>query len=329
MRYARKRWRRLLAVLALPIVAFDCGAEKPMSVGSTATPAGGGMMGKIRPATTKVTPNPEVVRQNKAADSRSAQAERAKVRPKTFEEFEASVYKEAGPNGKYIVNGDTPIADRKHLREFYDQNVHVEPPGQAELAVNVVNGQDGIWNSTKRKNLTYCVSNAFGGRQGQVITAMQTATAAWTQVGDVAFVHVAPQDANCTASNANVVFDVNPVNVNGEYLARAFFPNEPRAARNVLIDESAFHLPAGEKLQLQGILRHELGHTLGFRHEHTRPESGTCFEDADWRPLTDYDAFSVMHYPQCNGGGDWSLKLTDCDNKGIWAAVNTARTPSR
>ncbi|WP_458576345.1 zinc metalloprotease [Aliamphritea spongicola] len=65
-----------------------------------------------------------------------------------------------------------------------------------------------------------------------------------------------------------------------------------------------------------GILRHELGHVLGFRHEHTRAESGTCFEDSEWTPLTSYDPFSVMHYPQCNGQGDWSLSITKQDAKG-------------
>ena len=106
------------------------------------------------------------------------------------------------------------------------------------------------------------------------------------------------------------------VNLNA-YLARAFFPDDARETRNVLIDNSAFELPVGGKLSLTGILRHELGHAIGARHEQTRPESGTCFEDKDWRGVTDYDAFSVMHYPQCNGKGDWSLTLTVQDKNGI------------
>ena len=64
------------------------------------------------------------------------------------------------------------------------------------------------------------------------------------------------------------------------------------------------------------MLRHELGHTLGFRHEHTRPEAGTCFEDTSWRALTAYDSASVMHYPQCNGTQKGDLVLTSLDNQG-------------
>ena len=61
-------------------------------------------------------------------------------------------------------------------------------------------------------------------------------------------------------------------------------------------------------------MAHELGHTLGFRHEHTRPEAGTCFEDNNWRPLTPYDSASIMHYPQCNGGSsDRSSAPTTAD----------------
>jgi hypothetical protein len=56
----------------------------------------------------------------------------------------------------------------------------------------------------------------------------------------------------------------------------------------------------------------------GLRHEHTRPESGTCFEDDNWRPLTPYDSSSIMHYPQCNGTSS-NLSMTATDRHGAAA----------
>ena len=263
----------------------------------------------------KVEATPEAVKKAREELQVAADRDRRMRACLTFEDFEATVYKEPFEGGKYIVNGDTPIANVKQLREFFDKKVRFPEP--EVLAIDQVSGMDNKWNQQAKKNLTYCVSTTFGSRHGSVVQQMENATAEWEKVSSVNFVHDASQDATCTASNAAVVFDVRPVNVNEQYLARAFFPNEPRAARNVLIDESSFDLTPGGKLQLVGILRHELGHTIGFRHEQTRPESGTCFEDKNWRPLTSYDAFSVMHYPQCNGKGDWSLTLTSRDKNGV------------
>ncbi len=236
----------------------------------------------------------------------------------TFEMFEQQVYREPFSGGKYIVNGDTPILNKKHLQEFFEQQILKEPPplSDIELIVHQVGGIDAVWNSEQKKNLSYCISISFGNRHAKVVADMQTATEAWESVADVDFIYLAEEDGACTPTNSNVVFDVRPVNLNA-YLARAFFPNEPRRQRNVLIDDSSFQMEPDDKLQLAGILRHELGHSLGLRHEHTRPDSGRCFEDNDWRPLTDYDAFSVMHYPQCNGLGDWTLTLTDMDRTGV------------
>src|SRR5690606_34373643 len=38
----------------------------------------------------------------------------------SFEEFEASVYREPWDGGLYIVNGDTPVPGKKALRELWE-----------------------------------------------------------------------------------------------------------------------------------------------------------------------------------------------------------------
>ena len=313
----------LLLASSLPLLSGGCSGRQPVTPpGADSAAATEATNSPFRPATSKDSAQDiNVVKQANQRLAESAQAQRAKWAGKTFDEFERATYKEPGVGGKYIVNGDTPILDRKHLQEFFETRIK---PHETELIIAVNNGVEAKWNSTDQKHLTYCVSHGFGSHQDRVIAAMEEAAAAWQRVADVAYSHVTAEDGTCGASNAHVVFDVRPVNVGGEYLARAFFPDEPRGARNVLIDDSSFRLDPNAKLQLAGILRHELGHTLGFRHEHTRPEAGTCFEDNDWKPLTDYDKFSVMHYPQCNGGGDWSLTLTPKDDSGVACVYGAA-----
>ncbi len=313
----------LLLAMAIPL-AFAACKQAPETTGdasppptTAAEPPPAAPPDAIKPATGTIEATDENIAATREHLSEAAKAAREKWRGKTFEEFEASVFKEPGENGKYIVNGDIAIPDRKLLQEFFEQiQDDIDGTAHGKLVLNQVNGADDVWTSAKKKQLTYCVSDAFGARKAQVVADMDAATQTWEQAANVDFIHSAGQDANCNAGNQNVVFDVNPVDVDGEYLARAFFPNDQRAERNVLIDETSFGLEPGEKLQLAGILRHELGHTLGWRHEHTRPEAGACFEDSEFKPITSYDRFSVMHYPQCNGGGDWSLTLTALDRAG-------------
>jgi hypothetical protein len=236
----------------------------------------------------------------------------------SFEEFEATVYQE--PNtGMYIVNGDTALENREQVKAFFERYVR-----SGALIVDRSGGVDNRWSDTQKLSLTYCVSTGFGSNYNNVVAAMNMATQAWQGVANIKFVYRSDQDASCHAANANVLFDVSPTS-GQPYLARAFFPNYSRANRNILIDSSSFG-PIGQ-YTVAGILRHELGHALGFRHEHTRPETGVCFEDSNWRALTPYDSASVMHYPQCRGTNTGDLVLTQRDRDGVAALYGAPVTP--
>src|SRR5688572_21427756 len=243
----------------------------------------------------------------------------------TYEEFKARAYQEPD-TGMYIIDGDIPVESEAEMQMLYDNflrsmrdaQLREEGLGVIEqgLIIHRVNGVDAKWSASQAQNLTYCISqSSFGSRYATVVNAMAAAASAWESAtgGGVNFVHASSQDGNCTSRNSNVVFNVRQVCV-GQYLASAFFPNYSRRSREVKIDCTSFGNIS--PWTLTGVLRHELGHTLGFRHEHTRPESGTCFEDTSWRALTAYDAASVMHYPQCNGTQNGDLVLTSLDQAG-------------
>lgn len=246
------------------------------------------------------------------------QANNKAAKARDFEAFKNATYREPFEGGGYIVNGDVYLPDDAALLEFYLRGVMKNSDYGPALVIDKLGNFENLWPAADRTHLTYCVSKDFGSHYSQVVEAMSLAAKAWEKVAQVKFSHSVAEDPGCDKANPRVKFDVSPVNVSGNYLARAFFPNYPRQSRNLYIDSEAMKFGnSGTGLTLTGVLRHELGHTLGARHEHTRPESGACFEDNNWIPVTNYDAFSVMHYPQCKGLGDWTLNLTLMDQNGI------------
>ena len=228
----------------------------------------------------------------------------------------------------YVVEGDLLLDDDQLAvyalqRETIDRArtlgltaVTSEP--QVAALVGIVHGGK-ILRWREGLVLTYCVLRGTFPNQAQYEVArdgVQQATAAWQAVCGITFEHRADLDGSLGTQNPGVVFTVRGFNSNGQFIAAAFFPDDPRNRRRVLIDPSYFASDLG--FNRVGVLRHELGHVLGFRHEHIRSGAPPACPDEDlWGTvdLTQYDPQSVMHY-FCGGAGSRELALTELDRIG-------------
>jgi hypothetical protein len=239
----------------------------------------------------------------------------------TREEFAARTYQEPD-TGMYILNGDEVAQNLDEVYAYYDRFYNewqevTERTGTISqgLIVNTVNGADDKWPAGTV--LKYCIdTRSFGANHAAAEAAMAYATSEWVTYLDrntLSYEYHPELNGNCNVRQAGVDFDVRMVRTR-QYLARAFFPSTSRRGREILVALDTF----GDitPWTVNGVMLHEVGHTIGFRHEHTRPESGVCFENNQWRELTEYDSASVMHYPHCNGTQTGDLVLTDLDKEG-------------
>jgi hypothetical protein len=113
-----------------------------------------------------------------------------------------------------------------------------------------------------------------------------------------------------------LVFTVRHIDAGGVFIAAGFFPTQPPARRRLQIDPSYF--AADLEYDSVGVLRHELGHVLGFRHEQIRSGAPATCPDEDTEGVVElgqYDPTSVMHY-FCGGVGSKQMDISALDRAG-------------
>lgn len=211
----------------------------------------------------------------------------------------------------YVAEGDL-LLDETQLETFVSSSEPPAPPVAApkELVGIVDGGKIVRWRPGTI--LSYCILDGFTQAQKAEITAqMQEATADWEATCGVQFEHRSQHDGAKTKP-IDVLFSVRLVDAGGKFIAAAFFPNDPPDRREIAIDPSHF---TQTTFTPAGVLRHELGHVLGVRHEHIVSQAPALCpkEPLDHTiQLNDYDPRSVMHY-FCGGVGSKTLEITEKD----------------
>ncbi len=226
----------------------------------------------------------------------------------------------------YIAEGDLLLDKDELLIHSYELEAkyrlsnlsHYPIMGSDEGILGIVNnGKIVRW--APGKILTYCVlKSTFRDDEDYKVVKrnMRKATKDWEEVCGIRFKYLSDFDNSPEVQPEEVVFPVRGINSRGKFIASAFFPTYPRDRWSILIDHSYFSTSYNKT----GVLRHELGHVLGLRHEHIRsgaPSScpGDSSGTSNTIDLTQYDPKSVMHY-FCGGVGSKKLAISELDIKG-------------
>lgn len=228
-------------------------------------------------------------------------------------------------SGIYVVEGDLSMS-RDAIRAYLalkNNPGDISRRRSKELIVNVVGGRFDYWVAPASRHLTYSfVPESFPSRDMMERTRNHLSAAArdWEKACKecgVRFAELSSADASRgTAATLLVQYlDENSL------VAKSFFPSDPGDRRVLYVYPQFF---GALDFDRTGVLRHELGHVLGYRHEHIANIPGCEGEDDNWRMITPYTPNSVMHY-FCGGAGSLDLALRPNDIEGHRCLYTTGK----
>ena len=217
----------------------------------------------------------------------------------------------------HVAEGDLLLDDDEYLlyRLRHSTNDRVVLEQATLIAVADYQGRTIRW--APDTPLTYAVlKRTFTTSEAYAAVAanLDRATREWESICNVTFRHITAADDANTLVPPGVTFAVREIDAHGAFFAESFFPNDPPDRRHVWVDPSYFHA----SYDPVGIFRHEIGHILGFRHEHIRSGApAACPNESGEHvvAVTRYDPRSVMHY-FCGNVGTRTLAFTEVDRTG-------------
>jgi len=186
------------------------------------------------------------------------------------------------------------------------------------LAGQIIEGQNDAWPKEMWHELTYCVNPRFKGATDMIRQSFAEAALDWMEVANVTFTEI--QTESCTfRDRGEALFFITPVSRRSRFNMRAFFPSYDEMYFRIQVNRGKLDKFSYERIR--GIFRHEIGHVLGFRHEHVHPEATVdrelCpMEGGEIVAITDYDRYSVMHYGRCGGKNGFYSRLSELDKVG-------------